>query len=74
MLVSRAPRRGQASLEMVVAMSGALLLFLGCLKIFVWISGALINGQQRYDASRAAAASGDPNAAYEPAAHLDLFH
>ena len=64
---------GQASLEMAVAMVGALLLLFGSIKIFMWIGESLISRQQRYDATRGEAASGQPDAAYEPSTRLDIF-
>lgn len=42
-------RRGQASLEMTLAMFGALLLFLASLKVFLWINERLIQRQVNYE-------------------------
>ena len=53
-------KRGQASLEMSVAMIGALLLLVACIKVYVWINGRLLNRQQAYEASRVAAGRAAP--------------
>lgn len=72
-MVSR--RRGQASLEMAVAMFGAILLLLGSIKIFVWMAQRLVARQQSYDSTRKAAASdAAPGQRWnEPSQKLSLF-
>ncbi len=60
---------GQASLEVTLAMLGTLLLFFGCVKVFVWVAGGLAQRQYNYDVSRAMAADADapiPSIPYEP--------
>lgn len=37
------PRKGQASLELAVAMGGILLLLIGGLNIFVWLNKGMVN-------------------------------
>ena len=49
--------RAQASMEMTVAMICAMLLMLGCFKMWLWMNERLIARQQEYNATRVAAAS-----------------
>lgn len=46
-------KRGQASLEMTVALIGALLLLLGSFKVFLWVNERIVSRQQSYEATRA---------------------
>ena len=55
--------RGQASLEMAIAMGGVILLILGSLKVCVWVNERLISRQQYYEATRVLAGSAPPGAA-----------
>ena len=48
---------GQASLEMTLAMIGALLLLFGSFKVFLWVTKRMIVRQQAYESSRVAAGS-----------------
>ena len=70
--------RGQASLEMAIAMGGVILLLLGSLKVYAWVNERLISRQQYYEATRVVAGSAAPGAAPvwdDSASHvrLDLF-
>lgn len=56
-LVTGHSSRAQASMEMTVAMICAMLLMLGCFKMWMWMNQRLIARQQAYDASRVAAGS-----------------
>lgn len=47
--ISGNPRHGQASVEMTLAMFGALLLFLASFKVFLWINERLIQRQVNYE-------------------------
>ena len=49
--------RAQASLEMTLAMTGALLLLLGSFKVWLWINERLVRRQQYYNCTRVAAGS-----------------
>ena len=44
--------RGQASLEMALALAGALILLFGSVKFFLWITERLVVRQVRYEQSR----------------------
>ena len=66
-------RRGQASLEMTVALFGALLLLFGCLKLCLWFNERCFKRNQDYDHTRARAGSDEPQAPYEPKEKLDFF-
>ena len=52
--------KGQASLEMTLALVGALLLLFGSLKVFLWLNSRFVARQQAYEASRVAAGSTQP--------------
>lgn len=45
-------RSGQASLEMTVALVGAILLLFGSLKVFLWLNERLVTRHQNYEATR----------------------
>ncbi len=62
-------RRGQASLEMTVALIGAVLLLLGSFKVWLWVNERLVRRQQDYEASRMTA---NNNAAMDGADRLRL--
>ena len=71
---SRAPGRAahrlaQASLEMTVAMIGAILLLFGSLKLFLWLNERLVTRHQHYEATRV---SGGPW--QEPSTPLRIFN
>ena len=54
---------------MSVAMVMSLLLFFGCVKVFVWVAGSLAQRQYNYDLTRPWAADADasiPSIPYEP--------
>ena len=51
--------RGQASLEMTVALIGAMLLMLGSFKVWLWVNQRLVQRQQDYEASRVTANNGN---------------
>ena len=65
--------RAQASLEMAVAITGALLLLFGSLKLFIWLNERLVGRHMTYNATRATAAGDNPNAAYEPTEPFSVF-
>ena len=50
-------RAGQASIESAIALIGALLLLLGSVKVFFWITTRLIRRQQYYQCTRVEAGS-----------------
>jgi len=52
--------RAQASLEMTVALAGALLLLFGGLKVFLWSVERVTARQQAYEQSRVLAGSARP--------------
>ncbi len=64
--------RGQASLEMTVALFGGLLLLLGSFKIFLWASERIIRRQQYYDCTRSAAGGATPGVWSDPASAIQL--
>jgi len=66
---------GQASLEMTLAMIGALLLVAAGAKVYLWINERLISRQQAYEASRVVAGSTQPGVFDNSASQvrLDLF-
>jgi hypothetical protein len=75
--VSRIPhsafgRRAQASLEMTVALLGALLLMLGSFKIFLWVTERLVSRQQSYEATRPTL--GGVRNYQEPSKRLQIFN
>ena len=70
--------RGQASLEMGLAMMGALLLLYGSLKVCLWLVDRVVDRQVAYDKSRVSAGSdASPGAWNDPtkadAAKLKMF-
>ena len=72
--LSRINRWGQASLEVTVALIGALLLLFGSLKIFLWLNDRLVRRQQAYESTRAAAGrSTGAVMGYEPSETLSVF-
>jgi len=69
--------QGQASLEMTVALIGALLLLFGSLKVFLWIAERLIERQASYEATRQpAGSSAGPGVVrwVEPSKPLRIFN
>lgn len=64
--------RGQATLEMTVALTGALLLMLGSFKVFLWCAERLIRRQQAYECTRVKAASTQPGFWEDPARRIAL--
>ena len=52
---------GQASLEMTVALIGALILLFGSLKVFLWINQRIIQRQVSYEATRTGGQRTEPN-------------
>ncbi len=64
--------KGQASLEMTVALFGGLLLLLGSFKIFLWSSERIIRRQQYYDCTRSAAGGATPGVWSDPASQIPL--
>ena len=73
-------RRGQASMEMVVAMIGALVLLVGSVKIVLWAAERYFTRVKNYDQTRRSAASTPipnanqpPDTSYEPTTKLKIF-
>ena len=67
-------RRGQASLEMTLALIGALVLFFCSIKIFAWLAQRMIARQRAYEDSRVAAGSNQPGRKWdEPSQKLSVF-
>ena len=52
-------RRGQASLELAVALVCSLILLFGCVKVFVWLTTRLVTRQQQYEHTRVRAAKSE---------------
>lgn len=48
-------KKAQSSLELAVSLVCVFVLFLGILKVFVWINSRMVMRQQAYDNSRAGA-------------------
>lgn len=68
-------RRGQASLEMTVALMGTLLLLFGSVKVFLWMVERLVVRQQSYETTRVAAGGDEPGKRWnEPTAPLRIFN
>ena len=64
-------RGGQSSLEMTLALIGALVLLFGSLRVFFWVGERMVQRQRQYEQSRARAASA-PQAKDRPAAWGDV--
>lgn len=65
---------GQASLELTVAMIGALLLLFGSLKVFLWLNERIIARQIAYERSRVTAGTDASVVQWsEPAKRLEIF-
>ena len=69
-LVSR--RKGQASLEMTLALLGAMLLMLAGFKVCLWAWERVVTRQQYYESTRVAAGSSDPGVWHDPASGKEL--
>jgi hypothetical protein len=71
--------RAQASLEMVIASIGILMLLVASLKVFIWTCESLRDRQQGYDRTRVRAADPDPGSLrgtyidFEPGTQLRFF-
>ena len=66
--------RAQASLEMTVALMGAILLLFGSLKVFLWMTERLVIRHQHYEDTRESAASTtNMTMPAEPAQRLEIF-
>jgi hypothetical protein len=55
--MQRYKRRAQVSVELAMAMIGVVILFLGCINTFVWLSQVMAARQRLYDGSRVGAAN-----------------
>lgn len=53
----RYKRRAQVSLELALAMIGVVILLLGCVNTFIWLSKVVVGRQRAYDQTRVRAAS-----------------
>ena len=75
-----AHRRGQATLEMTVALISSLLLLVGAVKFVLWAAERYHARVTRYDQTRTSAASAPFSTgarwddSYEPSKKLDLFN
>ena len=65
---------GQSTLELTVAMIGALLFLFGSLKLFLWVNERLVQRHLAYEETRAEAGNNNPRAKYEPSKALSFFH
>ena len=70
---------GQATLELTVAMVGALLFVVAAVKIVLWSAERFVTRAQRYDRARTSAASipesanADWDGSYEPTKKLEIL-
>lgn len=72
--MSRGGRIGQASLELTLAMIGALILLFGSLKVFLWVNERIIARQIAYERSRVAAGTEASVVQWsEPEKRLEIF-
>jgi uncharacterized protein (UPF0333 family) len=55
----RYKKRAQVSLELALAMIGVVILLLGCVNTFIWLSKVMVGRQRGYDQTRVRAASVD---------------
>jgi len=70
----RTGNRAQASLETTLAIIGALILFFGSLRIFVWLNQRILARQQSYETTRVVAGSSVPGRRWtEPSERLGIF-
>lgn len=69
-------RRGQAAVEMMIAVIGSMLLIVGSLRIWLWMVTTLVERQEAYEATRRRAGrnifAGCPNGYYTPG-RLSVF-
>ena len=65
--------KAQASLELTVAVVGALLLLYGSLKLVMWLNERVFTRHVQYNDTRATAAQDDPGAAYEPTQKFNVL-
>ena len=71
--------RGQATLEVAVAMAGALIFLVAAVKIVLWSTERFVARTQNYDRTRASAAgvqasaSADWDNSYEPTKRLEIL-
>jgi len=60
-IMYRYKKRAQVSLELALAMIGVVILLLGCVNTFIWLSKVMVGRQRAYDQTRPRAASVDPS-------------
>lgn len=65
--------KGQAALEMVVALICVLILFAGAVKIYVWGNGRLVDRQQKYEGTRTKAGDSSPGVDVDSDLKLKIF-
>ena len=69
--------KGQATLEMAVAMMGALLFLVAAVKIVLWSTERFVTRTQNYDRTRVSAARAQAGASwdnsYEPTKKLEIL-
>ena len=53
----RYKKKAQVSLELALATIGVVILFLGCVNTFIWISKVMVGRERAYDQTRVRAAS-----------------
>ncbi len=56
--IQNSRRAAQASLELTLAMMGAILLLFGSLKVFLWVNERIISRQREYECRRLEAGGG----------------
>ena len=67
-------RKGQAALEVSLALVGAMILLLGSLQVFLWVNERLVKRHLSYEATRVAAGSNEPGKLWqEPTTRLKIF-
>lgn len=68
-------RKGQASLELTVALIAIFVLCFGSVKIFTWLNERMVLRQEGYEATRVAAGSDSPGTEVDESGYpqLDIF-
>lgn len=61
--LNRHKKRAQVTMELALAMFGVVILLLGCINTFIWVSNILGTRQDIYETTRKEAASVPPGAA-----------
>ena len=66
------PSKGQASLEMTLALMGSLLLLFGSFKVCLWLNERLVRRHQYYNCTRVQAGSSAPGVWDDPTRSIPL--